>query len=105
MFGLEERLKDVEHDIRALKAKQNKPQQHPRFEDELGDGPRGQRDGSHLHTTNLHPEEVEVNSDELQDSFGHENAADGMGAMVFSAEEDCGFFGNACQFGSGIAAS
>jgi hypothetical protein len=48
---------------------------------------------------------VEVNSDELQDSSGHENATDGMGAMVFSVEEDCGFFGNAYQFGYDIATS
>jgi len=96
---LEERLKTVEQDVRALKTKQNKPQQHPRFDDELPDGSRGRRDGSHPHTSsNLHSEaeEVEVNSDELQDSFDPENAADGMGAMVFSAEEDCGFFGTVC---------
>jgi hypothetical protein len=102
---LEDRLKAVEQDVTSLRAKVNRPQQHVRFYDELGDGSYGQRHGSHLPSRNLQSEEVEVDSDELQDSFSHENATDGMGAMVFSVEEDCGFFGNACQLGYDIAAS
>lgn len=97
MAGLEDRLKAVEEDIRGWKTKQKKRQYHPRFDDEPEDEPR-QRDGSHMHARNLDSEEVEVNSDGLQDSFGAENAADGMGAMVFSAEEDCGFFGRSWGF-------
>jgi hypothetical protein len=105
LSSLEDRLKAVEQDIRALRAKPNRLQLHPRFEGELVDGSDGQRDGSHPHTRNLQSEEVEVNRDQLQDSFGDENPADGMGAMVFSAEEDCGFFGNACHPGDDIATS
>ncbi|PVH68847.1 hypothetical protein DL98DRAFT_542088 [Cadophora sp. DSE1049] len=86
LSGLEGRLKAVEQDLKILKSKPNRPQQHPRFEDELGDGPGPC-------PRNLQSEEVEVNSSELQDSLGLENAADGMGAMEFSVEEDCGFFG------------
>lgn len=95
MSTLENRLKAVEQDVRALATKQNRLQLHPRFEGEPGDGSYGQREGSHPCTRSLHSEEVEVNKDDLQDSFSSESAADGMGAMVFSAEEDCGFFGNA----------
>ncbi len=36
---------------------------------------------------------MEVNSDDVQDFSGLEDATDGMGAIVFSAEQDCGFFG------------
>jgi len=39
-----------------------------------------------------------VDSGELQDSSGHENGTDGIGSMVFSVEEDCGFFGKSRQF-------
>jgi len=38
-------------------------------------------------------EELMVDSDSLQDSSDPGNDADGMGAMVFSTEQDCGFFG------------
>jgi len=37
---------------------------------------------------------VEVNRDDLQDSSGLEDEADGMGAIQFSTEADCSFFGN-----------
>ncbi|PMD33546.1 hypothetical protein L207DRAFT_557987 [Hyaloscypha variabilis F] len=94
LSSLEDRLKAVEQDVRALRAKPNRLQLYPRFEGELVDGSDGQRDRSHPHTRNLQSEEVEVNRDQLQDSFGDENSADGMGAMVFSAEEDCGVFGS-----------
>jgi hypothetical protein len=36
---------------------------------------------------------MEVNSDDVQDFSGLEDETDGMGAIVFSAEQDCGFFG------------
>ncbi|KUJ16925.1 uncharacterized protein LY89DRAFT_707337 [Mollisia scopiformis] len=93
LSGLEHRLKIVEQDIRTLRAQQDNPRQHARFEDNFEDEPRGQSAASPSHTRTLQSEEVEVNRDELQDSFDNENDADGMGAMVFSAEEDCGFFG------------
>lgn len=95
LSSLEDRLKAVEQVIRATKAMQNRTQLHPRFDDGPGDSSLEERDIFQLRARILQSEEVEVNSDELQDSFCHENPADGMGAMVFSAEEDCGFFGTA----------
>ncbi len=104
LSGLEGRLKAVEEDLKVLKSKPNQPQQHPRVEDEFGDESHGQ--GGHSpHPRNLQSEEVEVSSSELQDSLGLENAADGMGAMEFSVEEDCGFFGRAFDIGDYMAAS
>lgn len=98
LSSLEDRLKVVEQDVKLLKSKRDRPQQHPRFNDGHGEGSsHGQSEEHRRHTTNLLSEEVEVNSDEIQDSFDHENSADGMGAMVFSAEEDCGFFGDGCR--------
>ena len=85
----------MEQDIRGLKTKQNKSQNHPRFDDELH-GPVQRRDEARATSMALAEREVEVNSNELHDVFESENAADGMGAIGFSAEEDCGFFGNAC---------
>ena len=35
-----------------------------------------------------------VHSDDVQDAAGIEAFTDGMGAIVFTDEEDCGFFGN-----------
>ncbi len=91
LSGLEDRLKTVEFDIRVLKAKENRPRQRTRFEDELEDGTDGQ--GERPQQQNRNSEEVEVDSGELQDSSGQENGTDGIGTMVFSVEEDCGFFG------------
>lgn len=92
---MEERLKAVEQDIRLLKANQYKGQRLARFEEEVENDSFDERGKSRSRTRKLESEEVEVNKDDLQDSFGDESAADGMGAMVFSAEEDCGFFGMA----------
>ena len=90
---LEARLKTVEQDIRALRSTKVESRRHPTSDDELGDGPVEPRDGSLSRTTSVRLAEVEVNSSEIHDGFDPENAADGMGAMSFSAEEDCGFFG------------
>jgi hypothetical protein len=91
LSGLEGRLKAVEQDITLLKSKQNKPQQHTRFDDEHREESSGQNEGCQQSTKST--EEVEVNSDGLQDLLGDESGTDGMGSMVFSVEEDCGFFG------------
>lgn len=97
LSGLEDRLKTVEFDIRVLKAKENRPRQRTRFEDELEDAIDGPGEGSQQQHS-INSEEVEVDSGELQDSSGHENGTDGIGSMVFSVEEDCGFFGKSRQF-------
>ncbi|KAM3083089.1 hypothetical protein ACMFMG_003756 [Clarireedia jacksonii] len=93
LASVEDRLKAVEQDIRLLKAKQNKGQQHSRLASGLENESYNEREKPHMQVTISQDGEVEVNSDELQDSFGDQSATDAMGAMVFSAEEDCGFFG------------
>jgi hypothetical protein len=93
LSGLEDRLKAVEEDLISLRSGRVRPQQNLRFDEEVGGG-EFELDGvTNLSTTVSRNEEVEVDSENLQDSLGIENDTDGMGVMVFSAEEDCGFFG------------
>ena len=93
LSSLEDRLKAVEQDVRSLKETQARPQQHLRFEDELRTEAYGDAVTPHSRVRRLPGEEVEVYNDDLQETSWLENDADGMGAMMFSAEEDCGFFG------------
>jgi len=92
--SLEERLKIAENDIKQLKANQARPIRHLRFDDDeqrlredRNKTPDRLRLGRQRHAG------MEVNSDDVQDSSGAEDETDGMGAIVFSAEQDCGFFG------------
>ncbi|KAF4614341.1 hypothetical protein G7Y89_g15396 [Cudoniella acicularis] len=93
LSGLENRLRIVEQDIGSLKSSQKRQPQQTRFDDELNG--RAYRDGLEPPSSlgRLRGEEVEVNSEDLQEATGPESGADGMGAMIFSTEEDCGFFG------------
>ncbi|KAH8671767.1 fungal-specific transcription factor domain-containing protein [Tricladium varicosporioides] len=93
LSSLEERLKAVEQDVTLLKVNQTKPLQHLRFEGEVETRAQERTDVHYPKPRRLRDEEVEVNSDYLVDSSGPENGTDGMGAIMFSAEEDCGFFG------------
>lgn len=83
----------AEANIKALQANQinqSRPSRQLRFDDEEQGGrelpestrPERQRSGG-----------MEVISDDVQDFSSLEDETDGMGAIVFSAEEDCAFFG------------
>lgn len=94
---LENRLQAVEEYIGCQKESQN--ESHGRRQQQLRFG----NDRSQLglcdtimpnpSIASLANEELMVDSDSLQDSSDPGNDADGMGAMVFSTEQDCGFFG------------
>ena len=93
LSGLEDRLKAVEEEIISLKGVRVRAQQNLGFDEECG-GREFELDGAtNISTIVSRNGEVEVDSENLQDSLGNENDTDGMGVMVFSAEEDCGFFG------------
>jgi hypothetical protein len=92
--SLEERLKIAENNIKQLKANQARPLRQLRFDDEeqrlrddRNETPERSRPGRPRNGG------MEVNSDGIQDFSGPEDETDGMGAIVFSAEQDCGFFG------------
>jgi hypothetical protein len=93
---LEERLKIAEDNIKQLKANQaniGRPVRQLRFDDDE----QRLRDGRNDTPERLRPgtrnSGTEMNSDGVQDFSGLEDETDGMGAIVFSAEQDCGFFG------------
>jgi hypothetical protein len=81
LAGLEDRLNVVEEEIESLKA--GRAIRQLRFED----GAEG------IINSNHEFEGIEVNSDDLNDNMMAEDATDGMGSVVFSEEEDFGFFG------------
>ncbi|KFY96800.1 hypothetical protein V500_02282 [Pseudogymnoascus sp. VKM F-4518 (FW-2643)] len=93
LSSLEDRLKTVEQDVRSLKVTQARPQQHLRFEDELGTGAYGYAVTPNSRGRRLQGEEVVVDNVDLQETSMLENDADGIGPMIFSAE-DCGYFGS-----------
>jgi hypothetical protein len=94
---LEERLRVAEANIKALQANQtnqSRPSRQLRFDDEE----EGGRENGIEIPERIRPERqrnggMEVNSDDVQDFSSLEDETDGMGAIVFSAEEDCAFFG------------
>jgi hypothetical protein len=84
--NLEDRLKAVEEEIISLRS--SRPVRQLRFE-EHGNSARDEtpsRPSNH--------EGLEVNSNDLHDNMVAEDVTDGMGAAIFSEEEDFGFFGN-----------
>ena len=90
--SLEERLKNVEENIRQLQAHQARchtQSSHDNFQDipsRITISERILRSPSPL-------DETHVGTDDPRDQNEPENGADGMGAMTFSNEEDCGFYG------------
>jgi len=90
---LENRLQAVEEYIGCLKGSHGKRQQQLRFDDDPRSVGRSDADVPSPSVASLANEDLEIDSDSLQDSSGLGNDADGMGAMVFSTEVDCGFFG------------
>lgn len=94
---LEERLRIAEANIKALQAgqtNQSRPSRQLRFDDEE----QGVREDGVEIPELVGPERqrnsvLEVNSDDVQDFSSLEDETDGIGAIVFSAEEDCAFFG------------
>jgi hypothetical protein len=87
LAGLEGRLKLVEEEIISLRA--GRQSRRPRFDDNIEQRQAEDRTIS----SNQRNEEIEVNSDGLHENVTAEDATDGMGAVVFSEEEDFGFFG------------
>ena len=87
LTGLEDRLNFVEQEIASMRA--DRTTRKLRFED--GIEPRHADD--RIVDSNPRNEGIEVNSDDLHDNIAAEDATDGMGAVVFSEEEDFGFFG------------
>ncbi|RDL36434.1 uncharacterized protein BP5553_05786 [Venustampulla echinocandica] len=90
---LEDRLKAVEDSLAAVKAQQARPQRQIRFDDEetgLTNPPDAVPGTRQL---NQQGNGVDLDDDESQDSPDIIDETDGMGAVTFSAEEYCGFFG------------
>lgn len=87
LTGLENRLRFVEEEIISLR--NNMPPRHVRFEDEQTGIPLEHTPNN----LNNRCDDLEVNREDVHDSMAPEDVTDGMGAVVFSAEEDLGFFG------------
>ncbi|KAH7304636.1 fungal-specific transcription factor domain-containing protein [Rhexocercosporidium sp. MPI-PUGE-AT-0058] len=93
LTSLEDRLKAVEESLTAVRAQQARSQRQIRFDDEdteltnqpsvvLGTASLSQRDNG-----------VDLYDDDGQDTPDIIDETDGMGAVTFSPEEYCGFFG------------
>lgn len=105
LTSLEDRLKVVEDSLTAVKAQQARSQRQIRFDEEETE-PTSQPDAV-LETGPLSQpgDSVDSYDDESQDSPGIIGETDGMGAVTFSAEEYCGFFGDDFHFVSKFQAS
>ncbi|KFY90238.1 hypothetical protein V498_06095 [Pseudogymnoascus sp. VKM F-4517 (FW-2822)] len=94
LTGLEERLKVVEENILSLQTSQSRQQQHLRFEevDELApnDAHGGNTNGELLPlTNNMRPPD----GPETPHVITLEDETNELGTVIFSVEEDSGFFG------------
>ena len=100
LVSIEDRLKAVEKYIASLQAR-GKPPSQTTFDGNNSDDSYDQYGGHHGEGNGDDvPKEdrtMEVRTDALQDVSGLEGSTDGMGAVVFSAEEDSGFFGMTFQ--------
>lgn len=99
--SLEDRLKLVEESIKSLQSGQGRPHKQLRFEEDDEQNVREDGINSLEATRSGHRRDgvTEVDSGGLQEFVGLEDETDGMGAIVFIAEEDCGFFGlRSCPF-------
>lgn len=96
LVSLEDRLRAVEKSITSLQA-QAGPNPQPAWDGVHSDGSRDQQSSLLIEQHNNgipRPDRaVEVSSDALQEVAGLEDSTDGMGAVIFSPEEDSGFFG------------
>lgn len=93
---MEERLKIAEDNIKQLKAKQanqGRPMRQLRFDDDEQRLREGRNDTPERLRPGTRNVGMEVNRDDIQGFSDLEDETDGMGAIVFSAEQDCGFFG------------
>lgn len=94
LTGLEERLKVAEENITSLQTSQARQQQHLRFEDidEIApnDDHDGNTDGELLPLTN---NMRLVDRSEVPHVITLEDENNELGTVIFSVEEDCGFFG------------
>jgi hypothetical protein len=93
---LEERLKIAEDNIKQLKANQvnlARPVRQLRFDDDEQRLREGRNDTPERLRSAMRNGGIEVNSEDIQDFSGLEDETDGMGAIIFSAEQDYGFFG------------
>ncbi|KAH8588841.1 fungal-specific transcription factor domain-containing protein [Bisporella sp. PMI_857] len=87
LAGIEDRLKLVEQEISHMK--NFRSNRHIRFDDATSSTSTA-LEGSPLTSFT---DGVQVDSGNLQDNEVLESTTDGMGAMIFSQEEDIGFFG------------
>jgi hypothetical protein len=91
---LENRLKVVEDSLAAVKAEQARSQRRIRFDDEETEL-TNQPDAVHGTGLSSQPGSgVDSDDDQSHDSPDIIDETDGMGAVTFSAEEYCGFFGD-----------
>ena len=93
LCSIEERLKLVERNVSALQASQARPPRHLRFADEAeSDGScHGSMDGA---TGARQESPANVPGSNLQQVVTLEDETDGVGGVIFSVEQDCGFFGD-----------
>lgn len=94
LYSIEERLKLVEQKISALQASQAvQSPRHMDFADET------ENDGSYPEgidgTTSARQETpANVSGPNVQQTVTLEDETDGVGGVIFSVEQDCGFFGD-----------
>lgn len=88
VLDLEDRVKAIEVELASIR----KTRPALSFADEVGGvEARHTEQSSTGHRRNVG---IEVNRDNLHDSTDAEDMTDGMVAVIFSAEDDFGFFGN-----------
>lgn len=98
MASLEDRLKVVEDSLATMRAQQARSQRQNRSDDK-GTEPSNQPDAVPGTGPLSHPGNgVDLYGDESQESPDIIDETDGMGAVTFSAEEYCGFFGDDFHF-------
>jgi len=99
MSQLEERLQDMERKIQELQQGSNRATLGPAIHDHQSflPPPTGLiEEGGEISTE--HPRYVYENTAEIGELDTAEDSIDGMGAMKFADEEDCGYFGTYMSF-------
>lgn len=93
LSSIEERLKLVEQNVSALQASQVRPRRRLRFADEAESD-----DSCHESLDGVsgvwHESPTDRSGRNLLEVVTLEDETDGIGGIIFSVEEDCGFFGS-----------
>jgi hypothetical protein len=98
LTSLEERLKAAEENILSLQTSQSRQQQHLRFEDVdelVPNDAHGENTNRELLplTNNIRP----ADGSEATHVITLDDETNELGTVIFSVEENCGFFGKYCR--------